>query len=555
MATTAQIEQLKTLLGDWRWRLNNLYQIKDEAGRQITFRMNWAQQQLWDRMHYMNVILKARQLGFTTFIQLFMLDACLFNRNIRARTIAHTGDAVEEIFREKIKFAYDNLPEALREAIPTVGDSAKVLAFKNGSSISVGQSGRSGTYQYLHVSELGEICARFPDKAEEIRSGALNAMHPGGVVFIESTAKGKLGLFYETCEDAQELQRQSVELGLLDYRFHFFPWWRHPGYTLDEPVPDSDKLTEYFAGLEKHGITLTDGQKAWYGKKARSQKGSIKSQFPSTPDEAFEGAEGVFFDCFDRDLHVVRPFKIPAHWTRFRSEDWGTARPFSIGWWTVASETVRTPCGRIIPRGAIVKYREWYGVAKDEANRVIPNQGIKSTPQKVGKGIVDREGPGDVIAYHVADPAMWADVGGPSQAEQQAKAIAEAAKAQRKPNSDATWRKGNNQRVRRGKAKGGWDQLRERMIGEDFGDGIERPMIYWFGTCSDSIRTIPALLHDDANPEDLDSNGEDHAADETRYAVMSRPYESPKPTKAKPITDITAVTMNQLWGEQERRLS
>jgi hypothetical protein len=74
---------------DRRWRLNNLYHIIDKDGRRIPFRLNWAQEALLDGLHHQNVILKARQLGFTTFIQLFMLDACLFNSNIRAGTIAH----------------------------------------------------------------------------------------------------------------------------------------------------------------------------------------------------------------------------------------------------------------------------------------------------------------------------------------------------------------------------------------------------------------------------------------------------------------------------------
>jgi hypothetical protein len=350
------------------------------------------------------------------------------------------------------------------------------------------------------------------------------------------------------------MQRAGAMLGMLDWRFHFYPWWRHPGYSLGEPAPTGEKMAEYFQSLEKHGIHLTDGQKAWYAKKAKNQRGTMKSQFPSTPEEAFEGVDGVFFDCFDRDLHVVRPFKIPKHWTRFRSEDWGTARPFSIGWYAVASESVQTADGKIIPRGALIKYREWYGVQSDEIGRVVPNVGIKSTPQRVGQGIVEREAPNEKIAYHVADPAMWANTGGPSQAAQQRDAIRQASETQKKPGSDAVWKHGNNQRVRRGVAKGGWDQMRERLIGEDLGDGVERPMLYLFGTCTHSIRTIPALLHDDAYPEDLDSNGEDHAADETRYAVMSRPYESPKPTERKPMTDIESVTLDRLWKEQETRL-
>ena len=139
--------------GDWRWRLNNLYWIIDEQGNRVRFKLNWAQANLFSEMHELNVILKARQLGFTTFIQLFMLDACMFNSNMRAGTIAHTREDAEAFFRDKVRFPYDNLPDGLRAANPATEDSARKLSFGNNSSIRVGTSLRSGTFQYLHVSE------------------------------------------------------------------------------------------------------------------------------------------------------------------------------------------------------------------------------------------------------------------------------------------------------------------------------------------------------------------------------------------------------------------
>src|ERR1043166_5874289 len=86
------------------WRLNNLYLITDRNGRRVTFTMNSAQEALYRTMHRQNVILKARQRGFTTFIQLFMLDACVFNDGIRAGTIAHTLPDAQVIFRDKVRF-------------------------------------------------------------------------------------------------------------------------------------------------------------------------------------------------------------------------------------------------------------------------------------------------------------------------------------------------------------------------------------------------------------------------------------------------------------------
>ena len=188
------VEILKEQLSDPRWRLNNLYWITDKSGSRIQFQMNWAQESLMNELHFCNVILKARQLGFTTFIQIFMLDQCIFNSNIRAGTIAHRLDDARLIFRDKVKYPYDNLPEALRNARPLLSDSAEELVLANNSSIRVGTSLRSGTLQYLHISEYGKLCAQFADKAREVRTGALNTLQSGQIVFIESTAEGHEGI-------------------------------------------------------------------------------------------------------------------------------------------------------------------------------------------------------------------------------------------------------------------------------------------------------------------------------------------------------------------------
>src|SRR5262245_4916405 len=115
--------ELKAGLKDPRWRLNNLYWITDKQGNRVLFKMNWAQENLYNEMHHSNVVLKARQLGFTTALQLIMLDAALFNSNIRCGTIAHTLTDAQTIFRDKVKFPYDNLPEGIKAAVPIVGSN------------------------------------------------------------------------------------------------------------------------------------------------------------------------------------------------------------------------------------------------------------------------------------------------------------------------------------------------------------------------------------------------------------------------------------------------
>lgn len=280
-----------------RWRLDNLYTIRDARGRIVPFRMNWAQARLFEEMHSLNIILKARQLGMTTFIQLLMLDTCLFNSNLAAATVAHTLHDAEAIFREKIRLPYERLPEGLRTAVAPLSDSARVLTLANGSSLRVGTGLRSGTYQFLHISEHGKICAKYPDKALEIRTGALNTVLPGQSVFIESTAEGREGDFHDFCETARRRAAEGRAPGALDFRFHFFPWWGHPDYALDgEAVRLGERETAYFAKLAGEGIALSAGQKAWYARKAAQQGEQMGREFPSTPDEAFAAAiEGAYF--------------------------------------------------------------------------------------------------------------------------------------------------------------------------------------------------------------------------------------------------------------------
>jgi hypothetical protein len=273
MAAHADSRALASQLSDWRWRLNNLYFITDKEGRRVRFELNWAQEALFGEMHYLNAILKARQLGFTTFIQIFMLDACLFNSNVRAGTIAHRLDDAKTIFRDKVKYPYDNLPEGIRNIRRKLSDSADELVLSNNSSLRVGTSLRSGTLNYLHVSEYGKLCAQFPDKAREVRTGALNTVQAGQVAFIESTAEGQEGHFFELCETAQAKQRMCTALTPLDFKFHFFPWWKCPDYQLDPAgVVIPEPMARYFDKLrDTGGIELNDRQRAWYVKKAETQ--------------------------------------------------------------------------------------------------------------------------------------------------------------------------------------------------------------------------------------------------------------------------------------------
>jgi len=291
------LQPIAAQLSDRLWRLNNLYQITDKRGRRVTFTMNSAQAALFRDMHRQNVILKARQRGFTTFIQLMMLDACLFNGDVRAGTIAHTLPDAQVIFRDKVRFPYDHLPDMIKSMTPARAGNACELLLANNSSVRVGVSLRSATLQYLHISEYGKICAKFPQKAREVRSGALNTVDANAMVFVESTAEGQDGHFFELCQAARTRRNQGCALTAMDFRFHFSPWFDDEAYALpagSAAVPAS--CADYFARLARLGIALTPEQQAWYVKKAEQQQGDMKREFPSTPDEAFEAAiEGAYY--------------------------------------------------------------------------------------------------------------------------------------------------------------------------------------------------------------------------------------------------------------------
>ncbi|MFO5801273.1 terminase, partial [Klebsiella pneumoniae] len=170
-------EHLK-LLADKDWRLNNLYWITDKEGKPTRFRMTPEQREYFEGIHTRNIILKARQLGFTTEVCIIQLDAALFE-SAKCALIAHTLNDAKRLFREKVKYAYDKLPAEIKAANPASNDSAGELVFKKGGSLYVSTSFRGGTLRYLHVSEFGKICAKYPDKAREIVTGAFEAVSTG----------------------------------------------------------------------------------------------------------------------------------------------------------------------------------------------------------------------------------------------------------------------------------------------------------------------------------------------------------------------------------------
>lgn len=297
------LQRLREKLSDRWWRLTHLYKIKDKRGQTVQFAPNPVQTRFLQCMHNRNIDLKSRQHGFTTLGSILALDTALFRAGTNCGMVMHQQKELEKVFRGKIMFAYERLPEWLlsRRQIKRLDMSGEV-EFENGSQIAVGLSHRGGTLQWLWISEFGPMCAFTPQRADEVVSGALNTLTPECQVTIESTAHGRGGEFHAMTTRAQTLLN-LVNAGVatltpLDYKFHFFAWHEDAANQIDPAgVQISRELGEYFEQLEvEHGVKLSDSQKAWYAKKSVEQGDKMKREHPSTPDEAFSAAiEGAYY--------------------------------------------------------------------------------------------------------------------------------------------------------------------------------------------------------------------------------------------------------------------
>lgn len=284
---------------DAKWRLNTLYTITDDQGKKVPFRMNDEQEELFDSLWYWNIILKARQMGFSTFIDLMALDQCLFVPDTRAGIIAQTEPDVMKLFHNKIRNPYMDLPKALRDAIGLVSMNKTEIRLGNGSSLQVGMSMRSDTLNFLHVSEFGKICAKAPHRAKEVVTGAFPAVAVGNMVFVESTAEGQEGYFHGYCMTALKAQQNETVLSQRSFKLHFFAWWQKRGNRMDPATVDiPDNMQLYFDKLAaERGILLDDWQKAWYTVEAGNLKSEMTRENPSYPQEAFESAiQGAYYE-------------------------------------------------------------------------------------------------------------------------------------------------------------------------------------------------------------------------------------------------------------------
>lgn len=287
------------------WRLNNLYFIKDRNGEVVKLHPNECQDDFLKHRHPRELILKARQIGFSTIIAIDILDDALFSKHLSAAIVADKLENAKNIF-DKIEFAWMMFPQALKDVleIQSESDSQTMISFTNGSSIKVGTSLHSGTYQRVHVSEYGPLCANFPDKAEDLKKSVFPTVSEKGRITIESTAEGEGNDFHDLCVEAEarSLKVSHQPLHALEFQYHFYPWYKNTEYqvppsSVDVPI----RLHKYFDELEAKnkaiGLTITPTQRAWYALTAQTQKTRMREQYPSTPEEAFLSSGDRLFDA------------------------------------------------------------------------------------------------------------------------------------------------------------------------------------------------------------------------------------------------------------------
>ena len=283
-----------------RYRMEKFFKIIGTEASLVPFILNGAQADFYGNItktsrEYVarDILLKGRQIGFTTFCLLFYLDHVMWNPMSKASFISLNADKAEESF-EKIKVAWENFP--LQSLFPKVEITKKSIKFGHMSSLSVTTKARSTTANFLHISELGSISRHHPSVANEIITGAFPAVHKGGRIIVESTAEGVGGVYYDLWQSAWK-NRFEYQPGF-GFKPHFYAWYWDPKYTIGTNgfiLSDEDRALrkEIF---DDCGYEVSDGQLAWHKQNKRVYLDKMRQEFPSNPYEAFLASGRPVFD-------------------------------------------------------------------------------------------------------------------------------------------------------------------------------------------------------------------------------------------------------------------
>lgn len=287
-------------LANKEWRLNNLYKIRNKQGILVQFKLNRAQADFNSKKHSRNIILKSRQLGFSTYEAVDSLDDALFVSGTDVLMRSYDEASQKDLFDTKIVLAWNNFPAELKELYELEADRANKLKFNWGdgttSSVTVRLHGRGGTYTRLHISEFAKICKNSLKDADEVITGDIPAVPiEGGRIDIESTAEEDSGDFYDMFWEAYNNGEPILPV---QYKAFFYNW-QWDDAELEKIIPvDPKTLPKEFVEYQKK-FNLTDREITYYYFRWLSVNKSwprLRQQYPTTPEEAFEAAGDKFFD-------------------------------------------------------------------------------------------------------------------------------------------------------------------------------------------------------------------------------------------------------------------
>jgi len=293
--TEEQLVFMEAKFSSKMWRMNNLYTILDKDGVKGIMRLNKSQYRtLSEYKHGKKLILKSRQQGISTLFLAYYLDACLTKPGYQAGIQSYGQDEAEKLSKRAL-LMWDDLDTDIKSLlqITLVASNSKGMTFSNGSILKIGNF-RGDTLQGLHVSELGKIAKKYPEKAKELKTGAFQAVGKNSKISVESTSEGASGMFFDMCMKAIG---HKGELGPFDFQFIFLSWIIDPDCTINTIKPATAEQDIYFAELEKSlDIILTPQQRWWYVSKEDELGEYMKQEYPATPEEAFrQSVEGTYY--------------------------------------------------------------------------------------------------------------------------------------------------------------------------------------------------------------------------------------------------------------------
>lgn len=285
--------------GDTRPFIETMLRIQDKSGKLVPFHFNAIQNDYWDKRTGNDIILKPRQVGFTTLVQGEFLADALVIPGIEILYTAQRDDSAKRLF-EITQRMFHNLPEGLRPEV--ISDSTHMLQIKQGNQVSTIEIGTAGSSSFgrgrpVQRALFSEV-AFYEANEESTMAGIIAAMpiheQIGARVVKESTANGMAGVFYEDWKSA--VAKTSSDTA------HFYPWFFVPEYNIQTKLTPNDFTPDEVAligmALQGYGIAVTPKQIAW----RRHMEGSLDSpamflqEFPETPEDSFRSVGGTVFN-------------------------------------------------------------------------------------------------------------------------------------------------------------------------------------------------------------------------------------------------------------------